>query len=115
MRSIQMPNYLSGGHWLLAAAFALIFVLMAWDLSSDYADGVDRLHLAVEAVVLIVSGLGVVILAARQIRQIRRLHAMRNELAHSRDESARWRARYQDSVLVYPATHCVTYSESESV
>jgi DNA-binding CsgD family transcriptional regulator len=99
MHSIQMPKYRPGGYWPLAGAFALIFVLMAWDLSSDYSDGVDWLHVAIEAVVLIVSGSAVVILAARQIRQVRRLRSIRNDLAQARDESARWRTRYQHNVL----------------
>ncbi len=98
MRSIRIPTCRAGGSWLLAAAFALIFVLVAWDLGSDYAEGVDWLHVAIEALVLAVSGAAVVALVARQIRQVRRLRSLSADLEHARDESVRWRAQYHGTV-----------------
>lgn len=86
------------GPWLLAAAFGLIFVLVALDLFSDYTEGVDTMHVVVEAVVLSISGPAFLGLLVRQIRQQRRLRALTGRLAVARDESARWRGRYQHTV-----------------
>lgn len=92
------PRRSATGPWLLAAAFGAIFVLVALDLSSDYAEGVDTLHVVIEAVVLAISGPAFLALLVRQIRQQRRLRALAGRLADARDESTRWRTRYQDTV-----------------
>lgn len=83
---------------LLAAAFGLIFLLVSWDLGSDYSEGVDMLHVAIESLVLAVSGLAMLGLLVRTVRQRRHLGDLAENLDRARSESARWRERYQDTI-----------------
>lgn len=83
---------------LLIAIFSLIFALVGWDLLADRAQGVELLHTAVEALVMLVSGSAAVILIAQLRRrsvQARRLAARLNEVTA---ESRRWRERYNETV-----------------
>ena len=83
---------------LLAAAFGLIFLLVAWDLLSDWSSGVDAAHVAVESLVLAISGIAMLALLRRVFRQRRSIDRLALSLDRARDESARWRARYQDTI-----------------
>ena len=55
----------------LAGIFGLIFGLVAWDLASDYSEGVDPLHVAIESLVLALSGAAMLWLVLRTVRQRR--------------------------------------------
>lgn len=79
---------------LLASVFALIFILVAWDLSSDYAGGVTHLHVALESAVLLLSGGAAIGLLAFVFRARRHLERLNIDLASARAESVRWRAQY---------------------
>ena len=58
---------------LLAAAFGLIFLLVAWDLFSDWSGGVDAAHVAIESLVLVISGIAMMVLLRGVFRQRRSL------------------------------------------
>jgi len=79
---------------LLALVFVLIFVLVAWDLSSDYAEGVTRLHVALESAVLAISGGAALGLLVSLFRTRHRLERLYTDLASAREESLRWRTQY---------------------
>ena len=89
-------------HWqrlslMLAGIFGLIFGLVAWDLVSDYSEGVDTLHVAIESLVLALSGAAMLWLVLRTMRQRRHLGDMEVNLDRALRESIRWRERYQDT------------------
>lgn len=83
---------------LLAAAFGLIFLLVAWDLLSDWSSGVDTAHVAVESLVLAISGIAILVLLRGVFRQRRSLGRLAKSLDRARDESTRWRDRYQETI-----------------
>lgn len=83
---------------LLATAFGLIFVLVAWDLLSDWSGGVNAAHVTVESLVLGISGVAMLALLRGVFRQRRSLSRMARSLDRARDESLRWRSRYQDTI-----------------
>ena len=83
---------------MLAGIFGLIFTLVAWDLASDYSEGVDLLHLAIESLVLALSGAAMLWLVMRTVRQRRHLGDLEGNLGRARCESIRWRERYQDMI-----------------
>lgn len=83
---------------LLAAAFGLIFLLVAWDLLSDWSGGVDAVHVAIESLVLVISGIAMLILLRGVFRQRRSLTRLTRNLDRAREESARWRDRYQETI-----------------
>lgn len=83
---------------MLAGIFGLIFALVAWDLGSDYSEGVDAAHVIIESLVLGLSGTAMLWLVVRTVRQRRRLGRLATNLGHARSESARWRAQYQETI-----------------
>ena len=83
---------------LLATAFGLIFLLVAWDLLSDWSGGVDAAHVAIESLVLGISGIAMLVLLRGVFRQRRSLDRLAHSLNRARDESARWRDRYQETI-----------------
>lgn len=66
------------------ALFALIFVLIGWDVAQDYQEGVGPLHLLVEATVLLAAASGMAMLW----RQLATTHS---GLAAARAEADAWR------------------------
>jgi len=82
----------------LAVVFGLIFVLVAWDLLSDYGEGVNRLHVLIESAVLLISGGAMLTLLVQLLQHRRRLNAMSTRLASTREEAARWRSEYREVV-----------------
>jgi len=74
----QIDSRSSRPSMVLAAVFGLIFVLVGWDLLSDYGEGVNRLHVLIESAVLVISG------AAR--------------LVTTHEESERWRQQYREAL-----------------
>lgn len=83
---------------MLAGIFGLIFALVAWDLGSDYSEGVDAAHVVIESMVLGLSGAAMLWLVLRTVRQRRRLGDLATNLDRARSESARWREQYQDTI-----------------
>jgi len=83
---------------LLATAFGLIFLLVTWDLLSDWSGGVDAAHVAIESLVLVISGIAMLVLLRGVFRQRRSLDRLAHSLNRAHDESARWRDRYQETI-----------------
>jgi len=83
---------------LLATAFGLIFLLVTWDLLSDWSGGVDAAHVAIESLVLGISGIAMIALLRDVFRQRRSLTKLTRNLESARNESARWRDRYQETI-----------------
>jgi len=83
---------------ILAGAFALIAVLVAWDLISDSGSGVDALHLVIESMVLIIAAGSGLFLLLRDWQQRRRLRELASQIQRARSDSARWRSRYQETI-----------------
>jgi DNA-binding NarL/FixJ family response regulator len=83
---------------LLATAFGIIFLLVAWDLVSDWSGGVDSAHVAVESLVLGISGIAMMALLRDVFRQRRSLKRLTQNLDQAREESTRWRDRYQETI-----------------
>lgn len=86
------------GYPLLLIAFGAIALLIGWDLLSDYAEGVDLVHMAVELTLLVLAAgmfLYVVTQWIRGRRQLKRLHT---RLDSVETESRRWRERYQSTI-----------------
>jgi DNA-binding NarL/FixJ family response regulator len=82
----------------LAAVFGLIFVLVGWDLMSDYGEGVDRLHVLIESAVLAISGSAMLALLTQLLRHRRRLKALSARLTTTRQEAERWRKQYRETL-----------------
>ena len=82
----------------LSGVFGLIFVLVGWDLLSDYGGGIDPLHVLIESAVLAISGAAVIVLLTQLLRQRRRLRALSIRLAGTQDEAERWRRQYRETV-----------------
>jgi len=82
----------------LMVASGVIALLIGWDLLSDYAEGVDLIHILVESLVLVISaGLFVAVVVAMN-RSRRQLERTRITLASACGESRRWRDRYRDTL-----------------
>lgn len=73
---------------VLIGLFLLIAVLIGWDLSTDYEDGVDPWHLFAEAAVVLLATLGVAFL-------LRQVQSTRAELDRAREAAMRWRQQNQ--------------------
>lgn len=83
---------------VLAAAFCLIAILVAWDLLSDRGAGVDTLHLIVESLVLIIATGSGLLLLWRHWQQQRHLRELAGQIDQARADSVRWRTRYHDTI-----------------
>ncbi len=80
------------GHRILGiASFALIAVLIAWDLAVDYREGADWGHLAVELLVLVVAAGGIVVLW-------RRFDRTRSDLDDARDLARQWQEKNREII-----------------
>lgn len=83
--------------WLLAS-FGIIAALIAWDLFSDYSEGVESLHVIVELVVLLLATGMFAFIVTLMIRGRRQLRNLRTRLDSARADSRRWRTRYQETI-----------------
>src|SRR6056297_544671 len=83
---------------LLATAFGMIFFLVAWDLLADWSSGVDAAHVAVESLVLGISGIAMIALLRDVFRQRQSLNRLARTLDRAREESTRWRNRYRETL-----------------
>lgn len=83
---------------LMLGVLGAIAGLIAWDLTSDYGDGVGWLHLALElAVLALAAGLFALILIQR-LRAGRRLRQLERSLTVRTEEAETWRTRYQGTL-----------------
>jgi len=89
---------LTPGNPLLLITFGAIALLIGWDLISDYAEGVDPLHLLVELVLLLVAAVMIGNILIQVIRGRRQLRQLNSTLDTARAESMRWRGRYQATI-----------------
>lgn len=80
---------------LAIGLYGLIFVLIAVDVAGDYAEGADLAHLAVEALVMLGSAAGVVLLLGRYVAARRSLRSLQADLGQARADAERWRAESQ--------------------
>jgi DNA-binding NarL/FixJ family response regulator len=89
---------LRGVAWLPAALFAGIALFSAVDVASDVADGAGAAHVALEAVLVLGSLVGL----AHVVRQLRSAEArardLERDLDGTRADLARWRAEAQEHV-----------------
>ena len=69
---------------LVIGMFALVAVLIGWDLYGDYGEGAGAAHLGVEFAVLLVAMAGILFMW-------RQLDRTRSELSDARVEAAQWR------------------------
>jgi len=65
--------------------FALVLILIGWDLFADYSKGASMFHLLVEAFAFMVAGAGIMMMW-------RQLDRTRSDLAGARVEAAQWKA-----------------------
>ncbi len=86
------------GHILLLVASGLIAALIGWDVLSDYASGVEPLHVVVELVLLLLAAAMFGFILAQMLRGRRQLRQLHSRLDTARAESQRWRSRYQSTI-----------------
>ena len=73
------------------ALFALIFLLIAWDLTGDYRDGAAGLHIFLEFGVLLLAATGIGMLLWRVYTTCASVRSLQLDLERVREESDRWR------------------------
>lgn len=76
---------------LVILLFALIAVLIAWDLVIDYGEGAPMRHVAIELVVLLAAVFGIVLLW-------RRLARTRTDLREAREQATQWQAQHRELI-----------------
>lgn len=86
------------GYLPLLVASGLIAVLIGWDALSDYASGVEPLHIIVELVLLLLAAAMFGYVLTRMLRGRRQLKQLHSRLDTARAESQRWRSRYQSTI-----------------
>ncbi len=94
----QIDSRSSRPSMVLAAVFGLIFVLVGWDLLSDYGEGVNRLHVLIESAVLVISGAAMIVLLTQLLRHRRSLRTLSARLVTTHEESERWRQQYREAL-----------------
>jgi DNA-binding CsgD family transcriptional regulator len=97
-RGFDMSEVLFGRRASTAALalFAVIVVLIGWDLVMDYQGGTDLLHLAVESLILLAAAAGAFWICLRflVLRDATRL--LRRDLEAAKAEARRWREESRD-------------------
>jgi DNA-binding NarL/FixJ family response regulator len=86
------------GNRLLLITFGVIAVLIGWDLLSDYAEGVEPLHVIVELALLLTAAGMFGYVLAQVIRGRRQLRTMHSRLHSAWAESRQWRERYHSTI-----------------
>jgi DNA-binding CsgD family transcriptional regulator len=74
------------------ALFAVIALLIGWDVITDYREGANFGHMAIELFVLLVAASGAVLLW-------RQLHRTRSDLVHALVETEQWRRENHELIL----------------
>ncbi len=88
----------ASGNSLFLAAFGVIALLIGWDLLSDYAEGVEPLHVVVELSLLLLAATMFGFVLTQMIRGRRRLKHLHTRLHSAQAESKQWRERYQSTI-----------------
>jgi len=79
--------------------YALIFILIALDVLSDYAEGIDWAHIAVELAVLLTAVAGLSLLGRGYYQNTQHtLHNLQSDLSIAQQEANRWRAESRDLI-----------------
>jgi len=71
--------------------FAIVLALIAWDLVTDYGQGVSWIHLSVEIVTLLIAALGTAFLLSRHIALREVTRNLARDLRVAQAEGRRWR------------------------
>lgn len=81
------------------ALYAIIFALITIDILSDYSDGIDWGHIAVELSVLIITVIGLTLLGRAYYDNTQlTLHHLKADLALAKQEAERWRNESRDLI-----------------
>lgn len=86
------------GNPLLLIIFGAIAALIGWDLLSDYAEGVEPLHVIVELALLLIAAAMFGYVLSQVIRGKRQLRQMHSRLHSAQAESRQWHERYQSTI-----------------
>ncbi len=74
-----------------AALFAIVLMLIGWDLITDYGQNVSWLHLSVEVVTLLTAALGTAVLWSQYVAAREEARVLSRDLEVARAEGRRWR------------------------
>jgi len=72
--------------------FGFIFVLIALDLTQDYSEGTNALHIVMESIVLLSAATGIALLAQRFYRARRSVRILQRDLESIRRDAEKWQA-----------------------
>lgn len=86
------------GNPLLLVSFGVIAVLIGWDLLSDYAEGVEALHVIVELALLLIAAIMFGYVLVQMIRGRRQLEHLHTRLDSAKADSLKWRERYHATI-----------------
>ncbi len=86
------------GNPTLLVTFGVIAVLIGWDLISDYAEGVEPLHVVVELALLLTAAAMFGFVLTQVVRGRKQLRQMHSSLHSARAESRQWRERYHATI-----------------
>jgi len=79
--------------------YALIFILIALDVLSDYAEGIDWAHIAVELAVLLTAVVGLSLLGRAYYQNTQHtLQNLQSDLSTAQEEAKRWRSESRDLI-----------------
>ncbi len=79
--------------------YALIFILIALDVLSDYAEGIDWAHIAVELSVLLTAVAGLSLLGRAYYQNTQHnLQNLQSDLSTAQEEANRWRDESRDLI-----------------
>jgi DNA-binding CsgD family transcriptional regulator len=79
--------------------YALIFMLIALDIASDYSEGIDWAHIAVELMVLLAAVVGLTILGREYYIDTQlTLKNLKTDLAQAQSEAQHWRDESRDLI-----------------
>lgn len=87
-----------GQYAIAAALFAAIFLLIAWDLASDYSDGLSWGHLLAELAVLFAAAGGLGLLLHRLRLAWAAVRSLGNDLAGAQRDAERWRSESRELI-----------------
>ncbi len=92
-KNYPMSNDGLGARFALGtiALLAAIFILIAWDMLQDYAEGTGGFHVLIESTVLILALGGIGLLLSRVYREQASARELRRDLSVVKQESNRWR------------------------
>jgi DNA-binding NarL/FixJ family response regulator len=86
------------GNRLLLLTFGAIASLIGWDLVSDYAEGVEPLHVVVELTLLLLAAAMFGYILTQVLRGKRSLERLNSRLHSAQAESRQWRERYHSTI-----------------